>query len=385
MSDRPLRILHCPANVAGNPYGIALAERELGLESHTLTFEQGPFLYPVDEVLFEPGDGMVEREVKRWKLLSRALRDFDVIHFNMGRSIFPMRYSLFGPARQHYPGLKQRLADAYISAIQLRDLPILKRAGKGIFVTYQGNDARQGDYCRAHFTYSTAHEDFETYTPEGDEEKRRAIRAFGGYADRIYSLNPDLMHVLPPQTQFQPYASVDPLEWPLTPAHNEVPLVLHAPSRRGMKGSAFILEAVERLKAEGVPFEFMLVENMPHAEARQLYARADLLIDQLLAGWYGALAVELMAMGKPVVCYIRQEDLGFLPAGMREDMPLISAEPPTIYEVLKALLSKPREELTALGQRSRRYVERWHDPRRIAADLKGEYEQVMAARSPEGP
>ena len=32
-----------------------------------------------------------------------------------------------------------------------------------------------------------------------------------------------------------------------------------------------------------------------------MYAQADLVVDQVLIGWYGALAVETMAMGKPVI------------------------------------------------------------------------------------
>ena len=67
--------------------------------------------------------------------------------------------------------------------------------------------------------------------------------------------------------------------------------------------------------------------HAPHAEAMKLYAQADLVIDQLLAGWYGGFAVETMAMGKPVVCYIRAEDLQFVPPAMVAELPLIPARP----------------------------------------------------------
>ncbi|RME84127.1 MAG: glycosyltransferase, partial [Caldilineae bacterium] len=80
------------------------------------------------------------------------------------------------------------------------------------------------------------------------------------------------------------------------------PVVLHAPTHRGAKGTHVVIEAVRRLReVDGVDFEFQLVENLRHTEARQLYERADLLIDQLYAGWYGGLDVELMALGKPVI------------------------------------------------------------------------------------
>jgi hypothetical protein len=65
---------------------------------------------------------------------------------------------------------------------------------------------------------------------------------------------------------------------------------------------------------------------MSNEAARRIYEKADLLVDQLLAGWYGGVAVEFMALGKPVVCYLRESDLRFLPEAMRRQIPIIRAE-----------------------------------------------------------
>lgn len=51
------------------------------------------------------------------------------------------------------------------------------------------------------------------------------------------------------------------------------------------------------------------MENIPHDKVHELYEKTDLAVDELLVGWYGAFAVEMMALGKPVVCYIREEEL----------------------------------------------------------------------------
>ena len=159
-----------------------------------------------------------------------------------------------------------------------------------------------------------------------------------------------------------------------------MPVILHAPSHRGVKGTNYILDVTSRLKREGVALELRLVEGVSYIEARHIYESADLLIDQLLCGWYGGLAVELMALGKPVICYIRQGDLKFIPEQMREDFPIINATPTTIYEVLKEWLTVRRHELPEVGRRSRAYVERWHDPLKIAAKLKSEYEAIMDSK-----
>ncbi len=85
-----LRILHCPTTVGGNPSGLASAERTLGLHSWAVTIYQNQFNYPMDEVLATPATSVLQREMKRWGLLWRALRQYDLVHFNFGRTISPM-------------------------------------------------------------------------------------------------------------------------------------------------------------------------------------------------------------------------------------------------------------------------------------------------------
>jgi glycosyltransferase involved in cell wall biosynthesis len=371
---RALRVLHVPDVVGGNAPGIARAERSLGLESVSVSLVEDRYGYGCDEVLWKPGAGLLEREVARWKLFRRALRDFDVIHFNFGRSILTWgglfsNRALLSPVEH----VLLRLAPY----LELLDLPALRRAGKVIAVTYQGDDARQGDYCVVHYRISTAHGvPLGYYSPWSDRRKRERIARFCQYADLVYALNPDLLNVLPARTRFLPYASVNIDEWRPVPSRRLLgqPIVIvHAPSHRGVKGTEHIIAAVERLRAEGAAIDFRLVEGLTNTEARQIYEEADVIVDQLLAGWYGGLAVEAMALGKPVVAYLRPEDLAFLPEAMRAELPVVSAEPATIYSVLKGLLGEPVTELVRLGEQSRAYVERWHDPRRIAARLMADY------------
>ncbi len=371
-----IRVLHCPEIVAGHPQQLARAERELGLESVAVVFEQTVFAYETDEVLFEASDRVFQRERKRFALLRRALREFDVVHFNFGRTISPVATETRGLP------LRDRVYAAYARLFELRDLPLLKRAGKAIVVTYQGDDARQGDYSLAHFELSIAREaEPGYYTPKGDAMRRHRIRVMDRYTDAIYALNPDLLHVLPARAQFLPYASLDVRSWTPVPPRSGTPTVVHAPTNRGGKGTRFVLEAVERLRAGGLDFEFVLVEDVTRAQARETYERADLLVDQLLAGWYGGVAVEMMALGKPVMAYIRREDLDRVPPELRDDLPIIDVRPETIVDVLRRWLTTDRDRLPELGARGRTYVERWHDPLKIAERLKRTYEQILG-RSP---
>ena len=380
-----VRVLHCPTPTAGNPQHLARAERELGLHSTAVIWSQDAFAYPADEVLCPPTTHPLRREARRFALLRRALRDYDIVHFNFGQTLMPQYMPLRGQPVTQYPRWMYWVYGPYARLLEMRDLAWLKRAGKGIVVTYQGDDARQGDFCQAHFAISPAAEvEPGYYTPAWDAHKRWRIRQFARYADRIYALNPDLLHVLPARAEFLPYASVDPRAWvpePLPGSRATRLTLLHAPTHRGVKGTRYVVEAVQRLQAQDkLDFALQLVEGVSHAEARRLYRRADLLIDQLLVGWYGGLAVELMALGRPVMCYLREEDLRFIPAQMRRDLPIIQATPATLYDVLKEWLTTRRHGLQERGQRGRAYVEQWHDPRQIAARLKGEYEAILAAK-----
>lgn len=373
-----LRVLHCPTTTGGNPQSLARAERQIGLKSRSVAFTQNYLAYPCDEILWAADTPLWQQQILCWGLLRRARRDFDVVHYNAGCSVLPWSFSSRW-ARQG--SLKAAAYRTYANACRYLERRTL--AGKVIAVTFQGDDARQGDYCREHFEISIAGETGDGYyTAESDARTRQRIAWFDEYADLIYAVNPDLLRVLPKRARFVPYAHLDIDDWqPVAKEPSATPVVLHAPSHRGAKGTRFVVEAVERLKSEGVSLEFVLVENLANAEARKLYERADLLVDQLLAGWYGGLAVEAMALGKPVVCYMRDEDFIFLPDEMRADLPLIHATPSTIYAVLREWLLGRRGEFSARGMLSRAYVERWHDPVRIASEIKADYERIAAMKT----
>jgi len=100
-----------------------------------------------------------------------------------------------------------------------------------------------------------------------------------------------------------------------------------------------------------------------------MYQSADLAIDQVLLGWYGGFAVEIMAMGKAVACFIEEEDLRFLPPTMARDLPIIRVHPQRLTEDLEAILLMSADARAEISARSRAFVERWHNPRKIAKSM----------------
>lgn len=372
-----MRVLHCPTTTGGHPQGLAKAERRQGLQSTSVAYSQNYLGYKSDRFLYDEHETKLSQQLKCWRFLLTEAKRFDVIHYNSGTPILPWGFSARW-VNNTLSGVVFREYGRLCAAVEKRLL-----RNKVIAVTFQGDDARQGDKCLAEYELSIAHAAYGTYyTPQQDELNRVRVKSFSRIAPIIYAVNPDLLRVLPSKAKFLPYAHLNPKDSPCsTKSPGSNPVVVHAPSNRTAKGTQQIIDAISRLRAEGTACELVLVENTSNAEAMGIYQRADLIVDQLLAGWYGGFALEAMALGKPVVCYIREEDLKFVPARMAEELPLINAKPDSVYLVLKDWLSARKNDLPRQGALSRRFVERWHDPDIIARDVASDYLAAFHAKA----
>jgi len=169
-----------------------------------------------------------------------------------------------------------------------------------------------------------------------------------------------------------------PVELPPDPIYPKVatkkPRVVHAPSAAKIKGTAHVRAAVEALRADH-EFEYFEVSGMERPEVLNLMRSCDIYIDQLILGDHGMAALEAMAQGKPVICYLKPSVSELLPP----DIPIVNANPDTITEVLGALLEDaPRRH--ELGIASRAYVERYHDPEKTARRLDEIYRDVLSRK-----
>ena len=126
---------------------------------------------------------------------------------------------------------------------------------------------------------------------------------------------------------------------------------------------------------EGLPVELELVEGLHHDEARRRYEAADIVVDQLNAGWYGLFAIEAMALGKPVVTFLHEEAVRRSAEAFGVEVPIVSATKETLRDVLARLAADP-DERRRLGAAGRAYVERVHDLERIADRLLDLYARL---------
>src|SRR5579871_1996309 len=118
----------------------------------------------------------------------------------------------------------------------------------------------------------------------------------------------------------------------------------HAPNHPHFKGTQYLVAAIEKLRAEGHLIELVRVQGVPNHEVIALFQSCDLIADQFIAGFHGYTAIEGMALGKPVLCYLRDPTMTVDPA----NCPMINVWPDTVYATLRDCLDG-RFDLALLG------------------------------------
>jgi hypothetical protein len=368
------KILHLPLDVGGNFQQVSRGMQRMGIESKTLVLEAGKYHYSSDMALAESSDKRLKRELMRFYSF-RFLFSFQIYCFNGGRTIFTPITPILS---QHI--LKRSLIKVYnflLSFMQHLEILILRLRKCKLVMTYQGDDARQGLSLLMRSEKRLGNLSG-YYDRVSDNFKANQISFIAKKFDLIYALNPDLLEILPPASKFLPYATSLTF-FPTAQIHrerNETLVLGHAPTNRDAKGTQFIVEAVRSLQEEGLDLTLMLIENKPHIEALEIYASVDVMIDQLLSGWYGALSVECMLLGKPVICYLDASDMHRISPAMATEIPIIRTTVEQIKDTIRSIYLMPRDTMCELGKKHKEFALKWHSPDSVAKQIIEDIENL---------
>jgi hypothetical protein len=148
---------------------------------------------------------------------------------------------------------------------------------------------------------------------------------------------------------------------------------------RNIKSTHIYVPLIDRLKAEGHPVELVFVHGVPNSEVRFTQGQADIVVDMLTFGWFGANVREALMLGKPVVCYLRPEWLESMRKRVPDyidELPVVSATPETVEDVLKELVGDP-DRRRELGERGRAFALKYHSAEAGARRMDQIYRELL--------
>lgn len=311
--DRPLRVTFCPVNTAGVPWTSTQALRARGVDAQLVVFNRYA-LHPEADRSLDLSGGQLRRQASQWRALAQLLPRTDVFHFVFGLTLVP----------------------------QSLQFPLLKALRKKSVMHYLGSDIRG---------------------------KTPAQLAFGRKADAQIVGSYDAIRWVPEAEVIPPGIDLARIQ-PAPPPDRSRPLIVHAPSSRRRKGTDAVIAALDGLDAD-----LELVEGLHHDEALGRYRAADIVVDQLNAGWYGLFAIEAMALGKPVVTFLHDEAVRRTEEAFDTRVPLVSATADTLRERLRPLVASA-EDRRRIGAASRAYVEHVHGIEHVADRLLALYARL---------
>ena len=310
---RPLRVVHCPVNTAGVPWTNVQALRRRGVDASLVVFNRYR-LHPEADRSLERHGGLARQQLTQWRAFAELAPRTDVFHFYFNLTLVP----------------------------QTLQYPLLRLLRRRSVMHYLGSDIRGKSPA------------------ELAAGRKAGAEVVGSY---------DAARWVPHAEVIPPGLDVAAIE-PAPPSDRARPLILHAPSSRRRKGTEHVVAACDGLDAD-----LEIVEGLHHEEAFARYRDADVVVDQLNAGWYGVLAIECLALAKPVVAFLHDEAVRRTEEAFGVPVPIVSATAETLRERLRPLVADAALR-RQVGAASRAYAARVHDVERVADRLLDLYARL---------
>jgi hypothetical protein len=357
---RKLRIVHLPTDLGMRAYSLSQAERRLGHDSDVIVRMAG---------VHQSGSARPlqarNRLVAAWRWLVamvRALRA-DVVMANSGSTL--LDFSTRSPR------------------LHLMELPLYRAMGKRVVVTFQGCDVRPCEGCPVRASLpdgvacvnlppGSSYDDF-------DRHKARRLERWRANADLVLGITPDLCRV--PGVQYSPHAKWIAGEQAAPAPRERRPGTLriaHMP-RACIKGTEWFEPRMAEFAAEFPGrVEYVPITGMSWTEALRTLASCDVLLDQLLVGWYGGISVEAALLGVLPIARVDPDLLRFVDSPMRDDLPVLGLrDREELFPRLRSFLEDP-ESLRREAERCRRSALAYHEAGVVAQGLLQRHAVSMA-------
>ena len=333
--QKNLRIIHLPVNAGQQSYYLAKIGKKIFLKSDNVNFShkfnfQSTINFTID---------MRDPVLDQLYLLVKLSKMYDVFHYHSRPIFFKWQPDY---------------------SFNFFDLPFLKSQNKKIIFTLRGSETRlESKFMSQEFNFKIA--------KTNDLVRLKLFKYIRKYADHITALDPELCSYFG-ETKIIP-RSIEKVITEQNIKNNKKITFLHCPSKPERKGTDVIVSAFNELRNEGYDFDFKNLLNLTHSELMSEIMKSDVLIDQLIIGWYGIVAVEAMSRGTPVISYIRKDFEDYV---NNNNIPIINANPKNIKYVIKKILDESIN-LTEYKKKSLNFVKSFHLSKNVFEQYKKLY------------
>lgn len=369
---KKISVCHLPAHSAGQAYALSHSLNNKIFEAFSFSISsKNPFNYPSDHLANNP-DLIKNCSYGKKQLtnfysflsLNPKLKNNDIYHFH---------------ARSFWYQKDLNKSNTF------GDAAIFKQMGAKVYMHFRGSEARRKTLFNASNPFSWFHVLDDISIPQSrrnelakespaifDESgQKKFVEKAKAFSTEVLITDPEIGTYVPNSTILPRVISKEIFnagrvrDYSNNVGQDKAFVIAHAPSRPFIKGTPYVVDAIDELVKEGYNIKLDLIQNTPHSEALKRYTKADLVIDQLRIGWYGVFSVEAMALGLPVICYIRDDLLHYLPL----KRPLINANIENIKAVIKKVIEDP-SLLSEYSRNARSYTQHMHHPDSVSRVLE---------------
>jgi len=279
----------------------------------------------------------------------RCLFRYDMFHFFSGETLLPRKLRHF-------------------------ELMMYKLFGKKVVMHFVGCDIRSLDYSHWKAIHIQEYLAGADAFPKSEAWQQKLIKDAEQYADSILVSTPDLKEIIPEATYFPVLLDLDKYldelnEIQVEKRSDEI-VILHSPSNlyhTRTKGTDYIIPALKEIAAMPqynvrliLPSEKDKSRSTPYPSTRyelfKYFKEADIVIDQLITGWYGLLSVEALAAGKEVICYVDEH----LKPNLFPGCPIEIANVNNLEEVIIKCIEKIKAGIQLSQEKKIEWVRRYH-------------------------
>jgi len=202
--------------------------------------------------------------------------------------------------------------------------------------------------------------------------QKKLVKDAEKFADYILVSTPDLKEIIPSAEYFPVMLDLEKFLKELGEAkesrkNKDEIVILHSPSNFAVKGSEYIHKILRKVAAESkhqirllLPAEELRENPKVYSVTRyqlfELYKEADIVIDQMILGWYGLQSVEAIAAGKQAISYVDEN----LKLYLFPDCPIKIADITTLESTVKECIENILSRQSYSTAKQLEWVKKYH-------------------------